>query len=89
MSDNQPQPYSSGETPMKGDKVVFVESEVDNYVKGTASKIRGRVGTVRNFTYPKAYPLVFFPAEGRKKDFDMGQVQASWLVLVARAESAQ
>ena len=79
-----PKPYSGGEIPQVGDVVAVLDSEIGNYVKPVQSKIKGRSGVVSTLSYPLSYPVVMFPAQGRKKAYPMGIVEANLLRLVAR-----
>lgn len=84
-----PSPYSGGEVPAVSDRVMLLDAVLDGYPASVRSKVTGREGIVKGLTYPNSMPIVFFPALGRKKDFQLGQVQARWLRLIARAEQSE
>lgn len=57
--------------------------DIDSFMSEVRNKCKnGRVGIITGFTRPIRYPLVTFPAEGRKKEFRLGQVQERWLEIV-------
>lgn len=43
----------------------------ENYILAVQKKLTNRIGVVTGHTYPNAYPIVFFPKEGRRKEFRM------------------
>lgn len=52
----QPLPYSDGNLPAVNDRVMVLDSELDCYQQAVQSKIRGREGIVKCFTYPTRNP---------------------------------
>lgn len=81
-----PKPYSTGETPMVGDRIKIAEDRLDTFLLAVHGRIKDREGVLRSFSYPSSKPLVFFPAVGRKKDYELGQVHMRDLVFIGRAE---
>lgn len=77
MRETVPSPYSDGRIPAVGDRVAVLDVELEGYPLSVRKKIRGRVGIVKCLTYPSATPVVIYPAQGRKKEFLLGQVQPS------------
>lgn len=79
-----PKPYANGHLPMVGDRVKITKSEMDMFTLAVQNKIRDRAAVVRLLTYPSSKPVLIFPAEGRKKEYNFGQCESSWLELVDR-----
>lgn len=80
-----PKPYLTGETPMAGDRVKIADDRIDTFLLNLHSRIKDREGVLRSFTYPSSKPMIFFPALGRKKDYELGQVDMRDLVFIGRA----
>jgi len=57
--------------------------DIESFLSEVRSKAgNGRVGVITGFTEPSRYPLVTFPAQGRKKEFRLGQCRENWLEVV-------
>ncbi|WP_349573066.1 hypothetical protein [Azotobacter salinestris] len=69
-----------------GDKVRVKDSELDSYKTEFQRKIKGRVGVINSVEHGDwkyhDRPFVIFPAEGRKKEYRAGQINARNLELI-------
>ncbi|WP_124089476.1 hypothetical protein [Pseudomonas aeruginosa] len=73
-----------------GDKVRVREDELDGYIAEYRNKMsRGRVGVITGFPMgwggKPGNPIVFFPKDGRRKEFRPGQLRPEYLELVEAA----
>ncbi|WP_408601472.1 hypothetical protein [Pseudomonas sp. PLMAX] len=80
-----PKSYRTGETPMPGDRVKIADDRIDTFLLSVHSRIRDREGVLRSFSFPSSKPMVFFPALGRRKDYELGQVDMQDLMFIGRA----
>ncbi len=81
-------PYSTGETPEKGDQVRVTAAALDSFKSDVRKRMEGRIAVVRHFTYPSEDPMLTFPASGRKKEFRYAHIYARELELVERAPAS-
>lgn len=66
-----------------GAKVRMKESAVNSYYVEIQRRVKdGRIGIVTGHSYPSEVPLVTLPKDGRKREYQMGQIRADdWEVV--------
>jgi hypothetical protein len=84
-------PYPTGEIPDYGDLVRIPADQISSYKKADQSRLVDRVGYIRSFSFLESHPVVMFAGEGRRKPFELGQVESKDLEFVSRkpADSGQ
>lgn len=73
----------------KGTKVRIKEDEIDGFVAEFKRRVRGRVGVVTGHTHGRGTPIVTFPAEGRRKEYNGGLIHERFLEVVEQPANTE
>lgn len=84
LASQPPKPYPSGEIPQYGDVVRLTANFVTHLSNDLQARLEGRTGYIRGFSYGVSLPVVMFDAVGRRKPFELGNVESVNLEFVSR-----